>query len=117
MSSRLSPYPGSAASRRCGSPFFLKYVVYASSLRACSLAAGWVFPRGDTVSLRFPLTVCRLRFFVSCLPGPPGGFQVATMGKRKSTIGKIFSVLMAVRELIGNIHVLALWRPLFFAER
>ena len=34
-----------------------------------------------------------------CLPGPPGGFQVATTGKTKSFIGKVFSIDMAVRDI------------------
>ena len=71
----------------------------------------YIFSSLRSHSMSFTL----LRFL--CLPGPPGGFQVATTGKTKSTIGKMFSILMAVRKLIGNIHVVALRRPLFFAKR
>ena len=51
-SSRLSPCPGPADGRRCGSPFFLKYVLCVTSFPTSSLAAGWVFLRGDTGSLQ-----------------------------------------------------------------
>ena len=47
------------------------------------------------------------------LPGLPGGFQVAATGYEKVSTCEVHPILMAVRKLIGNIHVVALWRPWF----
>ena len=41
------------------------------------------------------------------LLGPSGGFQVATTGKTKSTIGKVFPIDRAVQEITNDIHVVA----------
>ena len=49
-----------------------------------------------------------------CLLGPHGGFQVATTGKTKSTIGKVFPVDRAVQEFTNDIHVVARRRLGFF---
>ena len=49
-----------------------------------------------------------------CLPGPPGGFQVATTGKTKTTNGKEFSIDMAVRDINSDIHDVARWRTRLF---
>ena len=62
--SRLSSCPGPGASRRCGSPFFLEYVLHATSFPSFSLTAGWVFPRGDTGSLQGTHFVPGPRFIV-----------------------------------------------------
>ena len=48
------------------------------------------------------------------LPGLPGGFQMAANGYEKVSTCEVHPILMAVRKLIGNIHVVALWRPWFF---
>ena len=59
----------------------------------------------------YSLSITLLRFL--CLPGPPGGFQVATTGETKSTIGKVFSIHMAVWEITNDIHDVARSRPWF----
>ena len=51
-----------------------------------------------------------------CLLGPPGGFQVATTGKTKSSIGKVFPIDRAVQEITIDIHVVARRRLGFFCE-
>ena len=68
------PCRGPAASRRCGSPFFLKYILHATSKLTSSLAAGWVFSRGDAGSLQGTHFVLALHFIVfhhirGCLVG------------------------------------------------
>ena len=40
-----------------------------------------------------------------CLPGLPGGFQVAATGDEKSSTCEVLHILMAVRKLISDIHV------------
>ena len=47
------------------------------------------------------------------LPGLLGGFQVAATGYEKVSTCEVHSILMSVRKLIGNIHVVALRRPWF----
>ena len=46
-----------------------------------------------------------MSFTLLCLLGPPGGFQVATTGKTKFTIGKVFPIDRAVQEITNDIHL------------
>ena len=93
-SSRLSPCPGPAASRRCGSPFFLKYVLCSTSFPTSSLAAGWVSSRGDTWSLQCTHFVPRPTSSSSSSSGLPGGIQAAVTGNEVVSSNKAYPFLI-----------------------
>ena len=73
-------------------------------------------PRRSWISALLSHSISFTLLRLLCLPGSPGGFQVATTGKTKSIIVKVFSIDMAVRDINNDIHDVARSRPRIFVK-
>ena len=102
MSSRLSPCPRPTARQRCGSPFFRKYVVFATSCLTSSRAAAGS-SASATQSL-FKFLLANSAYATS---------SSSSTGDEEVTRNKGFSFLNFGERLDEELHRVALWHSWF----